>query len=107
MIALSMLRLTRKSFRYFKASLLQHLLAFERENIFPSINFYTSSRLYKTIELNEDDLEENFVKGWGKGGQKVNKTSNCVELKHKPSGIVVKVRKKDRISVQNIITVKS
>lgn len=41
--------------------------------------------------LSEDDLEEKFVKGFGKGGQKVNKSSNCVELKHLPTGIGVKV----------------
>lgn len=45
----------------------------------------------KQVILCESELEEKFVKGFGKGGQKVNKTSNCVELKHLPSGITVKV----------------
>ncbi|VFV23670.1 probable peptide chain release [Lynx pardinus] len=40
--------------------------------------------------LDERDLEEQFVKGHGPGGQATNKTSNCVVLKHLPSGIVVK-----------------
>uniref|UniRef100_A0ABI7ZZZ0 Prokaryotic-type class I peptide chain release factors domain-containing protein n=1 Tax=Felis catus TaxID=9685 RepID=A0ABI7ZZZ0_FELCA len=40
--------------------------------------------------LDESDLEEQFVKGHGPGGQATNKTSNCVVLKHIPSGIVVK-----------------
>ncbi|XP_078106915.1 mitochondrial translation release factor in rescue [Sander vitreus] len=40
--------------------------------------------------LNEDELEEQFVRGSGPGGQATNKTSNCVVLKHIPSGIVVK-----------------
>ncbi|CAN8072354.1 unnamed protein product [Agarophyton chilense] len=40
--------------------------------------------------IKEDDLIEDFVRGSGSGGQKVNKTSNCVVLKHKPSGITVK-----------------
>ncbi|XP_015274801.1 PREDICTED: probable peptide chain release factor C12orf65 homolog, mitochondrial [Gekko japonicus] len=40
--------------------------------------------------LNEADLEEQFVRGSGPGGQATNKTSNCVVLKHIPSGIVVK-----------------
>lgn len=35
-------------------------------------------------------MEESIVKGSGPGGQSVNKTSNCVVLLHKPSGIVVK-----------------
>ncbi|KAM9810907.1 mitochondrial translation release factor in rescue [Neosynchiropus ocellatus] len=40
--------------------------------------------------LNEGDLEEQFVRGSGPGGQATNKTSNCVVLKHIPSGVVVK-----------------
>lgn len=40
--------------------------------------------------LNDEDLEEQFVKGSGPGGQATNKTSNCVVLKHIPTGIVVK-----------------
>lgn len=43
------------------------------------------------LPLNESELEEQFVKGHGPGGQATNKTSNCVVLKHVPSGIVVKV----------------
>jgi len=34
----------------------------------------------------EEDLEERFVLGSGSGGQKINKTSSCVYLKHLPSG---------------------
>ncbi len=42
------------------------------------------------LGLAERDLEEKFVRGGGKGGQKVNKTNNCVCLTHAASGIVVK-----------------
>lgn len=45
---------------------------------------------YKFPELKEDELEEQFVSGHGPGGQNVNKSMNCVVLKHVPSGIVVK-----------------
>lgn len=38
----------------------------------------------------EGDLEEKFVRGSGKGGQKLNKTSSCVYLLHRPTGIEVK-----------------
>ncbi|XP_065140148.1 mitochondrial translation release factor in rescue [Paramisgurnus dabryanus] len=41
-------------------------------------------------KVNEEDLEEQFVRGSGPGGQATNKTSNCVVLKHIPTGIVVK-----------------
>ncbi len=42
------------------------------------------------LGLREADLEESFVKGGGAGGQKINKTSSCVWLRHKPSGLEVK-----------------
>ena len=42
-------------------------------------------------ELNEDELEEQFVRGSGPGGQAINKTSNAVRLVHLPTGISVKV----------------
>lgn len=36
------------------------------------------------------DLVEKFVRGSGAGGQKINKTSSCVFLKHLPSGVCIK-----------------
>ncbi|NXE53491.1 CL065 factor, partial [Casuarius casuarius] len=42
------------------------------------------------LSLNEADLKEQFVRGDGPGGQATNKTSNCVVLKHIPTGIVIK-----------------
>ena len=42
------------------------------------------------FELKKKDLEEKFVKGFGPGGQKTNKSNNCVVLKHLPTKIVVK-----------------
>lgn len=44
------------------------------------------------LTLNEEDLEEKFIRGSGPGGQKINKTSSCVELKHIKTGIIVKVQ---------------
>jgi len=41
--------------------------------------------------LDENELEEIYVHGHGPGGQAVNKSNNCVVLKHLPTGIVVKV----------------
>lgn len=40
--------------------------------------------------LDENELEEMYVRGHGPGGQAVNKTNNCVVLKHLPTGIVIK-----------------
>jgi len=36
------------------------------------------------------DIEETFVRSGGHGGQKVNKTSSCVMLLHRPTGLRVK-----------------
>ena len=47
-----------------------------------------ASRL-NNIQLNDNDIEESFVRGSGAGGQKVNKTSNCVALLHTPTGVRV------------------
>ncbi|KAJ0395136.1 hypothetical protein ATCC90586_003600 [Pythium insidiosum] len=44
----------------------------------------------RPVELRAEDLEESFVKGWGKGGQKINKVRNCVLLKHVPTGLHVR-----------------
>ncbi len=44
----------------------------------------------EALGVREEDIEESFVRSQGKGGQKVNKTSTCVYLKHVPTGIEVK-----------------
>ena len=40
--------------------------------------------------LHDKDLSEQFVKGFGPGGQKTNKSNNCVVLTHLPTGEQVK-----------------
>lgn len=42
------------------------------------------------LGIHEKDIEERFVRSTGSGGQKVNKTSTCVYLKHIPTGIEIK-----------------
>lgn len=45
------------------------------------------------LGVKEEDLVETFVRSSGSGGQKVNKTSTCVYLKHIPTGTEVKCHK--------------
>ena len=46
-----------------------------------------------SLAINENDLIENFIRGSGAGGQKINKTSSTVQLIHKPSGIEVRCQR--------------
>src|SRR4029079_17339178 len=43
-----------------------------------------------SLGIREEEVEESFVRSGGHGGQNVNKTSTCVMLTHRPSGIQVK-----------------
>lgn len=59
-------------------------------------------------KLNEKDIEETFVRGSGPGGQAVNKTSNCVMLRHKPTNIVIKchthrIASRNRIEARKLL----
>jgi protein subunit release factor B len=47
----------------------------------------------EALGVREEDIEESFVRSSGKGGQHVNKTSTCVQLLHRPTGIEVKCMK--------------
>lgn len=65
----------------------------------------------KVPTLNEDDLEETFVRGSGPGGQSVAKTNNKVVLTHKPTGIVIQCHAtrslfKNREEARRMLTVK-
>ena len=47
----------------------------------------------RTLQIHEADLEETFIRSSGPGGQHVNKTSTCVRLLHRPSGLAVRVQR--------------
>ena len=63
------------------------------------------------LQINPADISEDFIRGGGKGGQKINKTSSCVLLRHQPTGIEVRCQKhreqsNNRISAYKLLILK-
>ena len=57
----------------------------------------------EALNIHERDIEEKFIRSSGRGGQKVNKTSTCVYLKHLPTGIEVKCMKERSQSLNRFL----
>lgn len=56
-----------------------------------------------SLGIKESDLEEKFIRSSKKGGQKVNKTSACVYLKHIPTGMEVKCQEERSQSLNRFL----
>ena len=48
------------------------------------------ARRLEALGVTKEVLREEFIRGSGAGGQKINKTNSCVQLTHTPSGIVIR-----------------
>jgi protein subunit release factor B len=57
----------------------------------------------QALGIHGSDLEESFVRSSGAGGQHVNKTSTCVQLFHRPTGISVKCQQDRSQSVNRFL----
>ena len=62
--------------------------------------------LLQELKIDLNDIEEKFVRGGGRGGQKINKTSNAVQLKHLPTGITIKYQKHRERSMNRIMALR-
>ncbi len=51
-------------------------------------------------------IEEQFVRGGGKGGQKINKTSNAVLLKYPPLSLIVRCQRERKRSLNRFIALR-
>ena len=61
-------------------------------SLFP-VSFEKEDQLVRRMAklgILESDLQEGFIRGGGPGGQKTNKTSSTVCLRHKPTGLEVR-----------------
>ena len=47
----------------------------------------------RKLGITDDELVDKFILGSGSGGQKVNKTSSCVQLQHKAMAIEIRCQK--------------
>lgn len=55
------------------------------------------------LSVDEKDFEEKFIRASGRGGQKLNKTSSSVYLKHIPTGLEIKCMKERSQSVNRFL----
>jgi len=56
-----------------------------------------------SLGIEEGDIEEKFIRASKSGGQKINKTSSCVYLKHIPTGIEVKCQRERSQSINRFL----
>ncbi len=65
----------------------------------------------QSLGLRPEDVEENFIRGSGHGGQKINKTASCVQLRHVPTDIEIRCQahreqSKNRLSAWKLLILK-
>lgn len=62
--------------------------------------------LIEKLNVDLNDIEEKFIHGGGRGGQKINKSSNTIQLKHLPTGILVKYQKHRERAMNRILALR-
>lgn len=51
-------------------------------------------------------VEEGFTRGSGKGGQKINKTSNCVQLRYAPLDLRVRCQRERKRTINRFLALR-
>lgn len=59
---------------------------------FPDIVEAPLRARFVSLGVRPEEVEERFVRGAGAGGQKINKTSSTVALRHRPTGVEVRIQ---------------
>jgi protein subunit release factor B len=60
----------------------------------------------RALGIDPAAIDEQFVRGGGPGGSKINKTSNCVLLRYEPLGLVVRCQRDRRRSVNRFLALR-
>ena len=58
---------------------------------------------FVSLGVRPEEIEERFVRGTGAGGQKINKTSSTVWLRHRPTGLEVRCQRERSQSVNRLL----
>jgi protein subunit release factor B len=60
---------------------------------FPDIVEASLRARFVSLGVRPEEVEERFIRGAGAGGQKINKTSSTVWLRHRPTGVEVRCQR--------------
>ncbi len=70
---------------------------------FPDIVEAPLRARFVSLGVRSGDVEERFIRGAGAGGQKINKTSSTVWLRHRPTGVEVRCQRERSQSVNRLL----
>ncbi len=70
---------------------------------FPDIVEASLRARFVSLGVTGDEVEEVFIRGAGAGGQKINKTSSTVRLRHLPTGVEVRCQRERSQSVNRLL----
>ncbi len=58
------------------------------------------------LKIDPQLIEETFARGGGKGGQKINKTANCVLLRYAPLGLAVRCQEDRKRTINRFLALR-
>lgn len=70
---------------------------------FPDIVEASLRARFDSLGVKPGEVEECFIRGAGAGGQKINKTSSTVRLRHRPTGVEVRCQRERNQSVNRLL----
>lgn len=70
---------------------------------FPDIVEASLRARFVSLGVRPDEVAEQFIRGAGAGGQKINKTSSTVVLRHLPTGVEVRCQRERSQSVNRLL----